>query len=858
MSVPGANAGIGVIPLDGMRLRHIESDPTSTHYGELMSAPLDMSLSMPTTGLYLVGAYVGRSYTGPDANGAVLRGWVRLTTGNTHVAGVDWTPVYDYNTSNDLTALPVVGASNGIVTSVVVNPLPGAFQFAISDPWPGVAIDAPGSGGTQATAHVPTLLPEIPGTIDTTTMGSDHNVGLVPLIAAQGLSYVVGETLTATGGTFTTPFQGTVDSIGSAGGVQRFIVTQGGKYSAFPPDPTNFSGTAGAGFALHLQTWALGAPLIVDDGGFYPNGTPNAVLTQTNGDRGGRVTVKMGQSFVGSPTGLMLAGNATAPLQAVPLQQLTSAVAVAGPGPATTPPAMAGTAAVGISALFARGDHVHPSDTSRLSLATGGTVVGATTFNANTTFGGAGNNVLTIAPGATTAATTFLNSLGNIALNPPSVDGSLINFGAGAGALGVLAVATFHTGANSTNDGATGNRFTVNNILQSAFFRTPGTTYTGSGGAMPSIALFQANYTGAFSGNNNAVLTASVSSDTCTTGNQQRGLEVLHNFGGGATAGSRAAASIQLTQTGVATTQGGQYGPLNCWFQSSFSSGGTGAGVLAGGFAYGMNPQVLLLPGATNFALANALGEADIAVVGTTQSCTVAGSVTAGDTVSLTFANAAISGSPVTVSYTTGTGQTIPMLANNVQAAIWSNAALRAAGVSATLVANSGNLTLCWPYPLGTVTVTKAVSGAATETVTLGSVVSGASADQKYGMSIVRLAQDTGPAMTDSTAFWIADQATSPAAGWLSVIKIGGGLGQWPLAPAATIIRANASSGLGGNSRQQPLASPFVTGGIDFSAVNFTRQSGTALKMPGFSLDGTGTAFLWLGKDRQGGERLGD
>ena len=321
------NAGIGVVPLDGTRLRHIESDPTSTHYGEIMSAPLDVSLSMPTTGLYLVGAYVTRTYTGPDANGAVLRGWVRLTTGDTHVAGVDWSPVYDYSTSNDLTALPVVGASSGVVSGIVVNPLPGAFQFAISDPWPGVAIDAPGSGGTQATAHVPTLLPEIPGTIDTTTMGSDHNLGLVPLIAAGGLSYVVGETLTATGGTFTTPFQGTVDSIGSAGGVQRFIVTQGGKYSAFPPNPTNFSGTAGAGFALHLQTWALGAPLIVDNGGHYPNGTPNAVLTFTNGDRGGRLTVKMGQSFVGSPTGLMLAGNATAPLQAVPLQQLTSATA---------------------------------------------------------------------------------------------------------------------------------------------------------------------------------------------------------------------------------------------------------------------------------------------------------------------------------------------------------------------------------------------------------------------------------------------------------------------------------------------------------------------------------------------------
>ena len=440
-SATGANAGIGSIPLDGMRLRHIESDPTSTHYGEIISAPIDTSISMPTTGLYLVGAYVGRSYTGPDANGAVLRGWVRLTTGNTQVAGVDWTPVYDYNTSNDLTALPVVGASNGIVTSVVVNPLPGAFQFAISDPWPGVAIDAPGSGGTQATAHVPTLLPEIPGTIDTTTMGSDHNLGLVPLIAAQGLSYVVGETLTATGGTFTVPFQGTVDSIGSAGGVQRFIVTQGGKYSAFPPDPTNFSGTAGAGFALHIQTWALGAPLIVDNGGHYPNGTPNAVLTQTNGDRGGRLTVKMGQSFVGSPTGLMLAGNATAPLQAVPLQQLTSATA-GGPF---------------------------------LPLATGGTVAGATTFGAGLTaavahtIGSGANNILTVTPGSTTAANVtyvstagapaghqFGASSGNpIVIKPQATASSTSNIVAlGTGSLGLVSGGTSPVLVGASGTGA--------------------------------------------------------------------------------------------------------------------------------------------------------------------------------------------------------------------------------------------------------------------------------------------------------------------------------------------------------------------------------------------------------------------
>jgi hypothetical protein len=45
------------------------------------------------------------------------------------------------------------------------------------------------------------------------------------------------------------------------------------------------------------------------------------------------------------------------------------------PGPATVAPVMDGTAAVGVGTTWARADHVHPSDTSRLAL-TGGIVTG--------------------------------------------------------------------------------------------------------------------------------------------------------------------------------------------------------------------------------------------------------------------------------------------------------------------------------------------------------------------------------------------------------------------------------------------------------------------------------------------------
>jgi hypothetical protein len=47
----------------------------------------------------------------------------------------------------------------------------------------------------------------------------------------------------------------------------------------------------------------------------------------------------------------------------------------------STTPTMNGTAAVGIGTTWARADHVHPSDTSRLALA-GGTMTGAITFAA--------------------------------------------------------------------------------------------------------------------------------------------------------------------------------------------------------------------------------------------------------------------------------------------------------------------------------------------------------------------------------------------------------------------------------------------------------------------------------------------
>jgi hypothetical protein len=73
-----------------------------------------------------------------------------------------------------------------------------------------------------------------------------------------------------------------------------------------------------------------------------------------------------------NPSGYQTAGQVTAAL--VPY-----ALATGVPAASSTPPVMDGTAAVGAGTTFARADHVHPSDASRLAL-TGGTLTGPLTL----------------------------------------------------------------------------------------------------------------------------------------------------------------------------------------------------------------------------------------------------------------------------------------------------------------------------------------------------------------------------------------------------------------------------------------------------------------------------------------------
>ncbi len=71
---------------------------------------------------------------------------------------------------------------------------------------------------------------------------------------------------------------------------------------------------------------------------------------------------------------LTLPGNAASALQAVPLQQV--------PVASSTTPAMDGTATIGALTTYAKADHIHPTDTSRASLAAVNAAAAAAANNA--------------------------------------------------------------------------------------------------------------------------------------------------------------------------------------------------------------------------------------------------------------------------------------------------------------------------------------------------------------------------------------------------------------------------------------------------------------------------------------------
>ena len=65
-------------------------DPTSSTFGRITSMPLAKASSIPTSGWYAAGHFVWAAGLAPAADGSLLLGWLRLTTGTGHVSGTDW------------------------------------------------------------------------------------------------------------------------------------------------------------------------------------------------------------------------------------------------------------------------------------------------------------------------------------------------------------------------------------------------------------------------------------------------------------------------------------------------------------------------------------------------------------------------------------------------------------------------------------------------------------------------------------------------------------------------------------------------------------------------------------------------
>ncbi len=324
----------------------------------------------------------------------------------------------------------------------------------------------------------------------------------------------------------------------------------------------------------------------------------------------------------------------------------------------------------------------------------------------------------------------------------------------------------------------------------------------------------------------------SISSDTADTAGTLSGMPVVgiyHNWSGAATGGKHGL-EVEISQTGptndprVAGIPNQQHTVINAHAWGKYNAGGTGTFANAAGSLYGLNPQTKLLAGATHWRLINALGEINSSVAASSVDVTVGGTITASDTVSLQFASTDIAGTPVTATWTVGASQTLAMVANNLAAEVNATTALRDAGISA--ISNTdGTLTIYWPTFLATLTITPSTSGGATETLTLGTPISGASVDIKTLGAFIRLVDDHGRGEMNSAMLIFGAQSGAARSGdylvGLNFGSLDGYDGQWPLHEHGSLISARYQTGNGGSAKNAPLSSPILDHGIDLRYVDF-------------------------------------
>lgn len=181
-------------------------------------------------------------------------------------------------------------------------------------------------------------------------------------------------------------------------------------------------------------------------------------------------------------------------------------------------------------------------------------------------------------------------------------DAGTVSFTGGNASIAVGGSITASTGtftAVSTGNSGTINKATATGALQYAISAT-------------------ANLTGAATGKNAYLSYMTVPSDTMSTAGATLGstggmLALNGSFGGAGALGTRSGLMVSYSMQGINAAGVNTIG-ISSWLFSSFNAGGTDTNSGSKGLLYGLNPQILLQNGATNYQLVNGLGEIDLAV----------------------------------------------------------------------------------------------------------------------------------------------------------------------------------------------------------------------------------------------------
>jgi phosphotransferase system HPr-like phosphotransfer protein len=143
-----------------------------------------------------------------------------------------------------------VNISNGGTVTAITRTAAGTFYTSL----PTLTISPPTTaGGVQATA-------------------TPQMAGQTVTVQAAGTGYVVGNTLTVVGGTFSVAAQLRVDAINGSGGVTATsFVNTAGAYSVLPTNPASVTGGAGSGATFNITQYffASQGPIITNAGSGY-------------------------------------------------------------------------------------------------------------------------------------------------------------------------------------------------------------------------------------------------------------------------------------------------------------------------------------------------------------------------------------------------------------------------------------------------------------------------------------------------------------------------------------------------------------------------------------------------------------